>query len=307
MPRATNPSRAQSVGPTAVRRPPGVRCVSTQSISVTVTWAACTPRDGARTSSSRLSPARGPGVRGRRGAGAPPEQVAAVDEPHVGGRPLEVGAVPLRERVRLARRHHQVRAAPLARRPGPSPGRRRRRRPRWPRRATAAPRCRRWVRPAPSTGASRWAPTLGASGSGSGRASDGFPRRTDGGGQRVHLGVEARQVAHGEHVDRHPGGHERVVVLAPVLLLVEHHEVGRQLDDVRRRRVLGAADVREVGLLAEPGARDRTDAPRQEGLRHRRHQAHDTGATTTALTRTAPRSPRRTWRGCRGASAWRWA
>ena len=52
------------------------------------------------------------------------------------------------------------------------------------------------------------------------------------------------------------GGPQRVGVLAAVLLLVEHDEVGRQGDDRGDVGVLGAADVGQVGLLAEPGAGD---------------------------------------------------
>ena len=49
---------------------------------------------------------------------------------------------------------------------------------------------------------------------------------------------------------------QRVGVLPAVLLVAHDDEVGRERDDGLDVGVLRAADVRQVGLLAEPGARD---------------------------------------------------
>ena len=71
------------------------------------------------------------------------------------------------------------------------------------------------------------------------------------------------------------GGRQRVGVLAAVLLLVDHDEVGGQRHDRRDVGVLGAADVGQVGLLAEAGAGDDVGAERQQRLGRRRDQADD--------------------------------
>ena len=72
-----------------------------------------------------------------------------------------------------------------------------------------------------------------------------------------------------------PGRDEGVGVLDPVLLVVHDHEVGRQRDDRVDVGVLGAADRREVGLLAEARARDRVDPQRAQRLGDRRDQRDD--------------------------------
>ena len=196
---------------------------------------------------------------------------------------LELGPVPLGERVRLARRHHQVGAAGsrgvgihlwVGAVGGGHVGHAERPQHRAPvgRLAERHPRA-----------ASRSAPTLGGVGAGSGRGPIGsHVAPTAAASAPIWASSPARSRTASTWTAT-PARHERVVVLAAVLLLVEHHEVGRQLDDVGDGGVLGAADVGEVGLLAEPCARDRTDAPREEGLRHRRHQAHDTRGDHRAL------------------------
>ena len=95
-----------------------------------------------------------------------------------------------------------------------------------------------------------------------------------------------------------PAAASAVGVLAAVLLLVDHHEVGSEGDDRGDVGVLGAADVGQVGLLAEPGAGDDVGAEREQGLGGRRDQADDPRCRHAAVSpaacasgpRTRPRS-----------------
>ncbi len=78
---------------------------------------------------------------------------------------------------------------------------------------------------------------------------------------------------------------------------VEHHQIGREVDDRGDVGVLGAADVAQLRLLAEPGAGDDVDAPGEQRLGDRWDEADDpqrlaaelTGRATCA---SAPGTPR---------------
>jgi hypothetical protein len=61
---------------------------------------------------------------------------------------------------------------------------------------------------------------------------------------------------------RETGGFERIEVLLAVLLVVHQHEVRSERHDAVDVGILRAADVRELGVLAEACDRDRNDVPR---------------------------------------------
>ena len=106
---------------------------------------------------------------------SPPQQVPPVDEP---GRcdALQLGPVPLGERVGLARRHHEIGPPRAAPRPGRARGRGRRPRRRWRCRAPAGPPSRRWARRAPSRAVARSAPTARVACGRLGRRPERLPR-----------------------------------------------------------------------------------------------------------------------------------
>ena len=79
-----------------------------------------------------------------------------------------------------------------------------------------------------------------------------------------------------------PASMQRGRVLPAVLLVVHDDEIGRERDDRGDVGVLRPADRRHAGELAEPRARDRRDAERDQRLARRRNQRDD---TRTALRR----------------------
>ena len=76
-------------------------------------------------------------------------------------------------------------------------------------------------------------------------------------------------------MQRKTGRAQRFRILDPILLVVHDDEIGSERDDRRDIRVLGSADGRDAGEIAEPCARDRRDSERDERLGRRRHQRHD--------------------------------
>ena len=101
-------------------------------------------------------------------------------------------------------------------------------------------------------------------------ASDRARERVD---RRTHVGHGA-----GRHrMERDAGGGEHVGVLTAVLLVVDDDEVGRERDDRRDVRVLGATDRRDARLLAEPRARDRGPRRARAATRWRRERARRRG------------------------------
>ena len=76
-----------------------------------------------------------------------------------------------------------------------------------------------------------------------------------------------------QRLDFDADGHERVVVGAPVLFAVHDDQIRRQFRDGSDVGILGAADVRQIGSLAVPGARHRVDSPRCQRLGSARNEA----------------------------------
>ena len=71
--------------------------------------------------------------------------------------------------------------------------------------------------------------------------------------------------AHDVHLEA--GGFERLEVLFAVLLVVHHHEVRRERHDLVDVGILRAADVRQLGVLAEARDRDRARCPTRAASR----------------------------------------
>jgi Mg2+-importing ATPase len=98
---------------------------------------------------------------------------------------------------------------------------------------------------------------------------------------------------------------KRLGIVAPVLLAVEHHQIGREIDDGSDVGVLGPPDMGELRLLTEPGARNDVDVPRQQRLGDGRNEADDAhGRAAPGLSRAACASADRTLRAsaCRAAA-----
>ena len=192
--------------------------------------------------------------------------------------PRDLGDVPVAERVRLGRQQHEVgcerRDVVERRRSGTSPGGRRARcvTPRWA--SSDEP----YVSPLIVIHGRRQIGTNAADVHGSARVPEVEPvarrrRRRD--ASAASSAATSASVVTCITWTCEPGGRQCLGVLAPVLLPVDHHEVGRERDDRGDVGILGPADVDEGRLLAEPRARDDVDAPRQQRLGRRRHQADD--------------------------------
>ena len=208
-------------------------------------------------------------VERRRRAGAPPEQVGAVDEDD-GRHHRQLGDVALAEGVRLARRQHDVgidggevvnHDVPLVVREGDAEVRQQVR--------SVGAAAEGHPRPPPDRHERRTARSRGR-----GRRPG---RRRDAERLRQSCALLDR-VAHRPDREREqlkPRSLEGASVLPPVLFLVDHDEIGPQRHDGVDVGILRPADVGDRRLLAEAGAGDRLDARRQQRLRRRRHEGHD--------------------------------
>ena len=222
------------------------------------------------------SSGREPTGRGARsaagGADAPPEQVLAVDE-HDRGDRSSSATWRSRERVGLARREHQVgaerRGLGQRRSPGsgPSPSAKTLSMPsaREQRRAVGVGRHR---HPRPAPDGTNAAPPVDRRTRGGVRTAPGAASTPDGGGQRGHAADRRRRATRcASTCEREAGGDERVGVLAAVLLVAHHHEVGRERDDGGDVGVLGAADRAAARAARRSGSPRPASMPQPAGSR----------------------------------------